>query len=111
LFTFLKDKAKYQDWHEILVDGKNFRDENSEQFWAVQMACMSNILNEKDDAKCRKYVLNFLNATRNLKSAAYKTINVTGLVRSKRLTGAFNIFNPMKDCPDMVMLASVSLKN
>ena len=38
LFTFLKDKAKYQDWHEILVDGKNFRDENSEQFWAVQMA-------------------------------------------------------------------------
>ena len=110
LFTFLKDKAKYQDWHEILVDGKNFRDENSEQFWAVQMACMSNILNEKDDAKCRKYVLNFLNATRNLKSAAYKTINVTGLVRSKRLQGAFNIFNPMKDAPDLIKLATIALK-
>ena len=24
-FAWLKDKAKYQDWHEILVDGKDFR--------------------------------------------------------------------------------------
>ena len=110
LFTFLKDKAKYQDWHEILVDGKDFRDENSEQFWAVQMACMSAILNEKDDATCRKYVLNFLEATRKLKSAPYKIINMTQLVRSKRLTGAFNVFNPMKDAPDLVKLATVALK-
>ena len=106
-----KDKEKYQDWREILVDGKDFRDENTEQFWAVQMACMSTIINENDDKKCREYVLNFINATRNLKSKAYQVINITQLVRTKRLLGALHIFNPMKDCPDMVMLASVSLKN
>lgn len=111
LFLYLKDKEKYQDWREILVDGKDFRDENTEQFWAVQMACMSTIINENDDKKCREYVLNFINATRNLKSKAYQVINITQLVRTKRLRGALHIFNPMKDCPDMVMLASVSLKN
>ena len=110
LFTFLKDKSKYQDWREILVEGKDFRDENSEQFWAVQMACMSAIINEKDDTKCRGYILNFLNATRKLKSAPYKIINVTQLTRAKRLQGAFNVFNPMKDAADMIKLATMSLK-
>ena len=111
LFTFLKDKAKYQDWHEILVDGKEFRDENSEQFWAVQMACMMAINNEKDDTVCRKYVLNLLEATRKLKSAPYKIINVTQLTRSKRLQGALNVFNPMKDAADMIKLATQSLRS
>lgn len=110
LFTFLKDKSKYQDWREILVEGKDFRDENSEQFWAVQMACMSAIINEKDDTKCRGYVLNFLNATRKLKSAPYKIINVTQLTRAKRLQGAFNVFNPIKDAADMIKLATMSLR-
>ena len=110
-FNWLKDKAKYQDWHEILVDGKDFRDENSEQFWAVQMACMAAIFNENDDKKCRNYVVNLINATRHLKSKAYQVINVTQLARAKRLQGALNIFNPMRDCPDIVKLASVSIKD
>lgn len=111
LFTFLKDKAKYQDWREILVQGKPFRDENSEQFWAVQMACMSAIFNEKDDTVCRKYVLNLIEATRKLNSVPYKVINITQLTRSKRLSGKFNVFNPIADAPDIVKLASMSLKN
>lgn len=111
LFTFLKDKAKYQDWREILVQGKPFRDENSEQFWAVQMACMSAIFNEKDDTVCRKYVLNLIEATRKLNSVPYKVINITQLTRSKRLSGKFNVFNPIADAADIVKLASMSLKN
>lgn len=110
-FLYIKDKTKYQDWHEILVDGKPFRDENSEQFWAVQMACMSAIFNCKDDVTCRKYVLNLIEATRKLQSKAFQVINVTQLVRSNRLQNNLSIFNPIKDCPDMVKLASVSLKN
>jgi len=108
LFTYLKDKTKYQDWHEILVDGKDFRDESAEQFWAVQMACMSTIFNEKDDAKCRQYILNLLEATRHLKSVPYKIINITQLSRAKRLAGAFNVFNPVKDAKDMIALATKS---
>lgn len=111
LFTFLKDKAKYQDWREILVQGKPFKDENSEQFWAVQMACMSAIFNEKDDAVCRKYVLNLIEATRKLNSVPYKIINITQLTRSKRLSGCLKVFNPVADAPDIVKLASMSLKN
>lgn len=110
-FTYLKDKAKYQDWREILEQGKDFRDEESEQFWAVQMACMSAIINQKDDAVCRKYVLNFINATRNLKSGPYKVINVTQITRCKRLEGAMHIFNPMSDAKDMIKLAAISFKN
>ena len=110
LFTFLKDKAKYQDWREILEEGKDFRDENSEQFWAVQMACMAAIINEKDDAICRKYVLNFIEATRKLKSAPFKIINVSGLMRAKRLHAAFNVFNPLKDAKDLIGLASIALQ-
>ena len=106
LFTYLKDKEKYQDWKEILVDGKDFRDENSEQFWAVQMACISAIINCTDDKKCREYVLNFIKATDNLKSAAYKVINATSLVKCKRLQGNIHVFNPAIDCPQFLMLAS-----
>ena len=109
LFTFLKDKAKFQDWHEICVEGKDFRSEECEAFWAVQMACVSNITNTKDDATCRKYVLNFLKATRNLKSNAYKTINLTAMIRSKRLKGQLNIFNPIQDAPDLIKLGTIAM--
>ena len=111
LFTYLKDKSKYQDWREILIDGKDFKSESTEQFWAVQMACMSAIFNEKDDAKCRNYVMNLIKATRNLKSTPYKIVNITQLSRSKRLAGALHIFNPIKDARDMIALATESYTN
>lgn len=111
LFKFIENKTKYQDWHEILVDGKDFRDENSEQFWAVQMACMSAITNCNDDTKCRGYVLNFIKATRNLKSAAYKSINITGLIRCKRLKGALAVFNPMKDATDFLTQIAAAIRS
>lgn len=111
LFNYIKDSSKYQDWREILVDGKPFRDENSEQFWSVQMSCMSAIINEKDDTKCRKYVLNFLDATHKLKSNPYKIINLTQLTRCKRLIGKLHVFNAIKDAPEIVKIASNSLKN
>lgn len=110
LFNWLKDKAKYQDWREILVEGKPFRDENSEQFWAVQMACMAAIINEKDDAKCREYCLKFVAATEQLKTVAYKVINITQLTRSKRLEGNIKVFNAIKDARDLVRLVATAIK-
>ena len=110
LFTYLKDKAKYQDWREILEEGKDFRDENSEQFWSVQLACMAAITNCKDDATCRKYVLNFIQATRGLKSNPFKMINATQLCRCKRLRGAISVFNPMRDMADLISYASATVK-
>ena len=106
LFTFLKDKQKYQDWHEILVDGKNFRSEDSEQFWAVQLAVASAINTEKDDTKCRGYVLNYIKAIRNLKSVVYKVHCVSQLVRSNRFFGAPQVFNPMADAGDLIALSA-----
>lgn len=108
-FTWLKDKTKYQDWHEILEDGKPFRDEESEQFWAVQMACMSAIINCNDDEKCRKYVLNLISATTKLKSPAYKVINATQLCRCPRLKGNIKVFNPIVDAGEIIKYAVVSL--
>lgn len=110
LFTYIKDKAKYQSWQEILVDGKDFRDETAEQFWSVQLACLSAINMEKDDDKCRKYVLNFIKATRNLKSTPYKTINITSLVYSDRLKSAIRVFNPLVDAKDLLVLMHKSYK-
>ena len=106
LFTYLKDKQKYQDWHEILVDGKNFRSEDSEQFWSVQLSIMSAINTEKDDTKCRSYVLNYIKAIRNLKSTVYKVHCTSQLVRSTRFIGASHVFNPMADAGDLVALAA-----
>ena len=106
LFTYLKDKQKYQDWHEILVDGKNFRSEDSEQFWSVQLSIMSAINTEKDDTKCRSYVLNYIKAIRNLKSTVYKVHCTSQLVRSTRFVGASHVFNPMADAGDLVALAA-----
>lgn len=110
LFTWLKDKAKYQDWREILIDGKDFRNENSEQFWAVQMACMNAIINQKDDAKCREYCLNFVKATEKLKTAAFKVINITQLIRCKRVEGNLKVFNSMRDAPNLIRLISTIIR-
>lgn len=110
-FTWLKDKAKYQDWREILEQGKPFRDEESEQFWAVQMACMNAIINCADDEKCRKYVLNFIAATEKLKSPAFKVINATQLCRCPRLKGNFKVFNPIADAGEIIKYATISLQN
>ena len=110
LFTYIKDKAKFQSWQEILVDGKDFRDESSEQFWSVQLSCLSTINLESDDTKCRQYVLNFIKATRNLKSIAYKTINITSLVHSDRLKKATRVFNPLIDAQDLLVLMHKSYK-
>lgn len=110
LFTYIKDKAKYQSWQEILVDGKNFRDESTEQFWSVQLACMSAIAMESNDDKCRQYVLNFVKATRELKSLPYKTINITSLIRCDRLKGAIRVFNPIADASDLLLLMQKAYK-
>lgn len=110
-FTWLKDKAKYQDWHEILVDGKDFKSESADQFWAVQLACISAIVNTQDDDVCRKYVLNFINASNHLKSNANKIINITQLIRLDRLKGNLKVFNPMKDAPELIKLGTLSLRS
>lgn len=110
-FAWLKDKAKYQDWHEILVDGKDFKSESVDQFWAVQLACISAIVNTQDDEVCRKYVLNFINASNHLKSNANKVINITQLIRLDRLKGNLKVFNPMKDAPELIKLGTLSLRS
>jgi hypothetical protein len=111
-FTWLKDKSKYQDWHEILEQGNDFRDENSlEQFCAVQMACMATISTTTDNKLCRKYCLNFVNATKNLQKVSNKVINITQLSRLKRLEGELKTFNPVMDAPELVKLITMSLKN
>lgn len=110
-FAWLKDKAKYQDWHEILVDGKDFKSESVDQFWAVQLACISAIVNTQDDELCRKYVLNFINASNHLKSNANKIINITQLIRLDRLKGNLKVFNPMKDAPELIKLGTLSLRS
>ena len=110
LFTYIKDKAKFQDCNEILIEGKDFRDESAEQFWSVQLGCLSAINAEKDDEKCRKYVLNFIKATRNLKSTPLKTINMTSLVFSERLKHAIRVFNPITDAADLLVLMKKAYK-
>ena len=106
LFNYLKDKTKYQDWQEILVEGKNFRSEDTEQFWSVQISCMAAINNEHDDKKCREYILNLIKAIRNMKSTVYKVHTVSQLVRSKRVFGRMDIFCPMTDCQDLIALSA-----
>lgn len=109
LFTFIKDKEKYQSWEEILRDGKPFRDEGTEQFWSVHISCISAINNCNDDDKCREYVLNFIKATRELKNSALKAINTTALIRCKRLKGKMRIFNPIKDAGDLCAKMSIAM--
>jgi len=110
LFNYIKDKAKYQDWHEVLVEGKPFRDESIEQFWSTQIACVQSIYGCKDDSTCREYVTNFLKATRALKTQPYKVANLMALTQAKRLRGALHIFNPMKDAGDLLGLVANHMK-
>lgn len=110
LFNYIKDKAKYQDWHEVLVEGKDFRDESVEQFWSTQIACIAAITNCKDDSTCRTYITNFIKATRNLKSQPYKVANLTGLTKLKRLKNALHVFNPMRDAGDLLNLVAQHMK-
>jgi len=110
-FAWIKDKMKYQSWREILIEGKDFKtdkngDISNEVFWAVQIACMSAMVNEKDDATCRKYVLNFIKATNKLKSKVYKGFNIASLVRAPRLAD-MNVFDPMKDAPELLSMISL----
>ena len=109
-FNYIKEKAKYQDWHEILVEGKDFKSEDLNVFWAVQMACVSAMINEEDDDKCRKYVLNFLKATRALKNPQNKIINMSTLARTDRIISNSKVFKPLDDCPDLLSLATQALK-
>ena len=109
-FAWLKDKMKYQSWREILIDGKDFKtdtngDLSSEVFWAVQIACLSAIANEKDDKICRKYVLNFIKATNKLKSKIYKGFNIAALVKIPRINNT-EIFDPMNDARELLSLIS-----
>lgn len=110
LFNFIKDKNKYQSWEEILVEKKPFRDEDSEQFWYTQMSCIQAISGCNDDAKCRDYVLNFIEATRQLKHPLYKTVNISTLVRLPRLKHQLQIFGPVRDAPDLLALISDNIK-
>ena len=75
------------------------------------MACIAAINTCTDDTKCRKYVLNFIEATRQLKSNPFKVINATSLIRSKRLKGAVKVFNPLIDAPDLLSLASTAMRS
>lgn len=101
-FNFLNNKNKYQNWKEILIDGKPFRSEQLDEYWVTQMNCMSAITNELNDEKCRKYVLNLLAATRKLTKESLKTINVTQLALNKRLLGKLNVFNALIDAKDLI---------
>ena len=110
LFTYIKDKEKYQSWKEILVDGKPFRSEELDQYWSVQIACMTAISNEKNDETCAKYVKNFLNATRSLSKTSLKVINLTQLAKCKRIIGKLNIFCVTRDAQDLLALTMQAIK-
>ncbi len=109
LFEYLKEKEKYQDWREILVKGKDFRSEDVDQYWAVQMASISAIIGQQDDKVCRQYILNFINATRNLSKSSLKVINITQLATCKRVKGNPTLFSPGTDARDIIKLAAKSL--
>lgn len=108
-FNYLKDKAEYQSWEDILVNHHNFKSETSNVFFAVQLNCLSAIAMCKDDSTCRKYVLNFLDATRHLNSKAFKTINITSLNNLERLKGKKDIYCLTKDAMDLVQLLAENL--
>ena len=111
LFTYMKDAAKYQDWRDILVKGNNFKSEEMDVFWAVQIACMSQMINEKSDEVCRKYVLNFIKATRALKNDQLKAINVASIMKSPRIGDNSQVLDPLEDCDDLISLITVALKH
>jgi len=111
LFEYIKNKEKYQNWREILLDGKDFRDESQDQFWAVQMACLHAIVGEKDDTKCREYILNYLKALLNLQSNELKACCFIQLSRSERCQGNLDLFNPRTDGKEFTLLLTNALRS
>lgn len=110
LFEFIKNKEKYQDWHEILVQGNGFRDESQDQFWSVQMACFQAIAGEKDDEKCREYILNYIKALKGLKSNELKACCFIQLSRSDRCKGNLDLFNPRTDGADFTLMLTNAMR-
>ena len=109
LFNYIKEANKYQPWQEILESGKEFRDETDMQsYWNTQINCLTKINSEKDDKKLRQYVLNFIEATRKLKSKPYKITNLSALVHCDNLKGRPDMFSAIKDAGDLVSLISVN---
>lgn len=109
LFDYIKNKTKYQSWEEILKDGKAFKSEELDGFWVTQMACVQTIINEKDDTKCRDYIVNYIKAIRELKSAALKATTFIELCNCKRVLGNLSLFNPLKDGGDLIQYMSRTL--
>jgi len=110
-FEYIKNKEKYQDWHEILVDGKPFRNESQDQFWAVQMSCLHAIISEKDDGVCRRYILNYVKALNNLTAKELKASCLIQLSRSERCSGNLDLFNPRTDAPELVLLLTKAIED
>lgn len=111
LFEYIRNKEKYQDWHEILVDGKQFRSESQDQFWAVQMSCLHAIVGEKDDGVCRRYILNYVKALNNLTVKELKASCLIQLSRSERCAGNLDLFNPRTDAPELVLLLTRAVED
>lgn len=104
LFNYIREKEKYQSWQSILERGEPFKDESADTFWGAHINCITAINKEPDDEKVRKYVLNFIKATRELENRAYKATNITALSTCKRMVGRLDLFNIVKDTPDMLTL-------
>lgn len=110
LFEYIKNTSQYQSWREILIDKLPFRSESQDQFWAVQMACMQAIIGQKDDEICRKYILNYLDALRQLKQDELKACCFIQLSRCNRCKGKLNMFNPRTDGRDFVQLLTNAMR-
>ena len=95
-----------------MKEGKNFADEQStEQFFVTQITCVSVIANTESDETCRKYVLNFIKATKALTRTDLKIINITALSRLERLKGKMHIYNALVDAKELVALVIKSLQS
>ena len=110
LFEFIKNKDKYQDWHTILVDGNDFRNETQDQFWAVEMACVQAIVGEKDDKVCRSYILNYVKALSHLSNKELKACCFMQLCRCERCHNNLDLFNPRTDAPDFILTLTNAIR-
>ena len=109
LFNFIKDSEKYQSWQSILEKGENFKNEDEMAFWCVQLNCMQAINKEPDDTKVRKYVVNFIKATRALSSNPNKAMNITRLCNSPRLIKRPDLFNLNADAKDLLSIVATAV--
>lgn len=110
LFNFIKDSERYQPWQEILIEGKEFSHPDSvDQFYCTQTNCLSAINTENDDKVKRDYIVNFIGSTRKLKSDSLKIMNIIALSKLKAVDRRFDLFNPMKDAKDLIVLAADAL--